>query len=94
MESLKTKVLVQTYKSAPDMRITGSNIWTGRKAHFHVNGKNQGYKIYMTNTGKSLSFYIKLKGINQYLINNNINIDRSVYRLDNLIGWYFENKLK
>lgn len=89
----KTEVLIQTYKSAPDMRITGSNIWTGKKAHFHVNGKNRGYKIYMTNTGGSLSFYIKLKGINHHLINNSINFDRSVYRLDNLVGWYFEEKL-
>jgi len=90
---MKTEIIVQTYEAAPDMRITGSNMWTGKKAHFHVNGKNQGYKIYMTNTGKFISFYIKLKGINNYLINDAMNFDSSVYRLDNLVGWYFEKSL-
>ena len=87
---MKTEVLVQTYQSAPDMRVTGSNIWTGKKAHFHVDGINKGYKIYMTNNGKYLSFYIKIKGKNHYLVNDTVNYDRSVYRLDNLVGWYFE----
>ena len=89
---MKTEILVQTYETAPDMRITGSNIWTGKKAHFHVDGKNKGYKIYMTNNLKSATFYIKLKGINHNLINDNMYHTSSVYRLDNLVGWYFEKK--
>jgi hypothetical protein len=85
---MKTEVLIQCYESAPDMRITGCNISTGMKAHFHVNGKNQGYKIYMTNTGKSCWFYIKRSGKNVALINYSDVGVSSVHRLLQLTNWY------
>lgn len=89
---MKQIVLIERFESCPDMRISGSNIYTGMKAFYHVRGKNQGYKIYMTNNDKSLSFYIKLKGVNHYLYNDH---DFSVghpSRLINLTDWYFETE--
>jgi len=86
---MKTEVLVQTYQSTPDMRVTGSNIWTGKKAHFHVDGINKGYKIYMTNNGKSCTLYIKLKGINIYLKNDRM-LSHTPFELSNFDGWYLD----
>ncbi len=86
----KQIVLVQIFKSCVDLRNTGSNLDTGMKAFFHVNGRNQGYKIYMTNTGKSITCYIKQKGVNKVLQNDLMVGSMSPYKLTQLVDWYFE----
>lgn len=90
LELVKKIVLIQIFESCPDLRMTGSNIYTGRKAFFHVNGRNQGYKIYMTNTGKSVDCYIKQNGRNVSLKNDALIGSMSPYRLENLVDWYIE----
>jgi hypothetical protein len=86
----RLNVLVETFESCPDLRIAGSNIYIGKKAAFHVKGKNQHYKIYMTNTGKSITYYIKLKGRNYILISDAITEDMQMtpYKLNSLEGWF------
>lgn len=86
----KTIVLVQIFESCPDLRITGSNIDTGMKAFFHVKGRNQGYKIYMTNTGKSVDCYIKQKGKNVTLQNDLMVGSMTPRKLTQLVDWYVE----
>lgn len=86
--NIKQSVLIQTYATCADLRLVGSNLSTGKKAHFHVRGKNQGYKIYMTNTGKSISCYIKLKGINHELFCDQLTGDMTPYSLINYVDWY------
>lgn len=86
----KKIVLVETFESAPDLRVTGSNIYTGKKASFHVKGRNQGYKIYMTNTGKSIQCYIKQKGRNVILKNDSMVGSMSLNKLNQLVDWYIE----
>ena len=88
MENKKI-VLIQIFASCTDLRITGSNLDTGMKAFFHVNGKNQGYKVYMTNTGKSIQCYIKQKGKNKILLNDNMVGSMSPNKLTQLVDWYF-----
>lgn len=87
---VKKDVLVQVFESCPDLRITGSNLYTGMKAFFHVKGRNQGYKIYMTNTEKSFSFYIKQKGKNVILKNHDIVGTLYPNKLIKFSGWYVE----
>lgn len=87
---IKKNVLIETFESCTDLRITGSNLDTGKKAFFHVRGKNQGYKIYMTNTGKSISLYIKQKGKNVPLKNDSMIGQFNPNKLIQLTDWYIE----
>lgn len=87
---IKQNVLIETFDSCTDLRVTGSNLNTGKKAFFHVRGKNQGYKIYMTNTGKSISLYIKLKGKNVPLKNDSMVGQFCPNKLIQLADWYIE----
>ena len=87
---IKQNVLIETFDSCTDLRVTGSNLNTGKKAFFHVRGKNQGYKIYMTNTGKSISLYIKLKGKNVPLKNDSMVGQFRPNKLIQLVDWYIE----
>lgn len=87
---IRQDVLIQTVASCTDLQVIGSNLDTGKKAHFHVKGKNQGYKIYMTNTGKSISCYIKLKGVNHELLCDHIIYNMTPYSLVNYVDWYIE----
>lgn len=61
---MKIEISVECIGSATDLRITGSNLSTGCNATYLENGKKRVNKIYMTNNGKSLGFYIKSKGKN------------------------------
>jgi hypothetical protein len=85
----KQIVLIETFGNCTDLRVIGSNLDTGMKAFFHVRGKNQGYKIYMTNSGNSVECYIKQKGINKMLCNDSMMGMMSPYNLINLTDWYF-----
>lgn len=84
----KKTVLIQVFDNCTDLRVTGSNLDTGMKAFFHVKGKNQGYKIYMSNNGSSISCYIKQKGINHSLQNDLMIGSMSPYKLTQLVDWY------
>ena len=64
---MKIEISVECHGSSTDLRITGSNLATGCKAVYLENGKKRTNKIYMTNTGKSLGFYVKNKGRNVML---------------------------
>lgn len=91
MTNLNKKiVLIQTFDSCTDLRITGNNLNTGKKAFFHVKGRNQGYKIYMNNNGKSIDLYIKQKGKNVHLKNDSMVGSLSPHKLDQLVDWYVE----
>ena len=83
-------VEIETVGNCTDLRIKGSNLDTGKRAIFHVNGKNQGYKIYMTNNGNCLHCYIKQKGKNKTLQNDQMIGRMSPFKLQNLVNWYFE----
>lgn len=86
----KIEVVIETYQSAPDMRITGNRIYTGKKAFFLLQGKSKRNMIYCTNTGNSVEFYIYIKG-KRHLVMNDLNYAcASVYRLDNLVGWFIQ----
>ena len=86
----KVEIVIETYQTAPDMRCTGSKIYTGKKAFFLLGGKTKRNKIYCTNTGKHFYSYIYING-KKYPLNHDLNFAVSnVYRLDNLVGWYIE----
>ncbi len=89
----KQNVIIETFGNCTDLRITGSNLDTGKKAFFHVRGKNQGYKIYMTNTGKSIDLYIKQKGKNVQLQNDTMVGHFHPNKLIQLTDWYIETWL-
>lgn len=89
-ELTKKIVLIQIFDSCTDLRITGSNLDTGMKAFFHVKGRNQGYKIYMSNTGKSIHCYIKQKGKNVILKNDLMVGSMTPRKLTKLVDWYVE----
>ena len=61
---MKIEISVECVSSGPDLRITGSNLPTGCNAVYLEDGKKRTNKIYMTNTGQSLTFYVKSKGKN------------------------------
>ena len=61
---MKIEISVERMGTATDLRIAGSNLATGCSAVYLENGKKRVNKIYMTNSGKSLGFYIKSKGKN------------------------------
>lgn len=86
---MKQLLIISEFEACTDLRIRGSNLSTGMKAFFfHVNGKSQGYKIYMTNNTTSISLYIKFKGVNHYLQNDLLVGLLSPYRLLNLVDWF------
>ena len=64
---MKIEISVECYGSSTDLRITGSNLPTGCSAVYLENGKKRTNKIYMSNTGGSLWFYVKNKGKNVLL---------------------------
>ncbi len=64
---MKIEISVECHGSSTDLRITGSNLTTGRKAVYLEAGKKRTNKIYMSNTGQSLRFYVKNKGRNVML---------------------------
>ncbi len=61
---MKIEISVECHGSSTDLRITGSNLSTGCSAVYLENGKKRTNKIYMSNDGKSLWFYVKNKGKN------------------------------
>lgn len=65
-------ISVERHSSGKDLRCTGSNLDTGCKAVFLLNDKKYTRKIYMTNSGKSLHFYIKWNGKNSLLENKEV----------------------
>ena len=64
---MKIEISVECHGSSADLRITGSNLATGCSAVYLENGKKRTNKIYMSNTGGSLWFYVKNKGKNVLL---------------------------
>lgn len=86
---MKIKISVEIVNSTPDLRQKGSNIFTGRRAVYLVNGKKRYNNIYMTNTGSSLWFYVKNKGINVALQSEDIIYNLHTHHLTNKL-WYIE----
>lgn len=64
---MKIEISVERIGNIADLRLIGSNLATGCKAVYIENGKKRTNKIYMTNTGNSLYFYIKNNGKNVIL---------------------------
>lgn len=89
MRTLKTKIVIETYQSQPDLRITGSKIYTGKKAVFLHEGKSKRLKIYSCNTGKSLTFYIVYKNKKHNVFNDDHPFSL-IYNHCNHVGWYIE----
>lgn len=61
---MKIEISVERIDTGTDLRIKGSNLATGFNAFYLENGKKRTNKIYMTNTGQNLHFYVKSKGKN------------------------------
>ena len=90
LNSVQTQVTPFQVDTTPDLRVLGSNINTGFKCKIKINGRIKNLVLYMTNTGKSLSFYIKLRGKNKYLFNDTIFRSYHLYDLNNSNQWYIE----
>lgn len=86
---MKIEISVERYESGSDLRITGSNLSTGCKAVYLVNGKKKTNKIYMTNDGHSLYFYIKNKGKNVTLQTEDVIYQLHTSNLTNNL-WFIE----
>ena len=86
---MKIEISVENVQSFADLRQTGSNIFTGCRAVYLVNGKKRFNNIYMTNNGKSLWFYVKNKGKNVALQSEDIIYNLHTYHLTNKL-WYIE----
>lgn len=91
INSVQTKVIPFRVDTVPDLRLLGSNIKTGFKCKININGKTKNFVLYMTNTGRSLSLYIKLKGKNKYLCNDTIFRSYHLNDLYNPHQWYIES---
>lgn len=88
-EPVQINANIVKVSSSDDLRVTGSNLNSGCKAQFEINGKTKNLKIYMTNAGRSVSFYVKLHGKNKPLFNDNC-YQYNIYNLENTTGWYLE----
>ena len=86
---MKIEISVKRYDSGADLRVTGSNLSTGCKAVYLVNGKKKTNKIYMTNTGNSLHFYIKSNGKNVTLQTEDVIYQLHTFNLTNNL-WFIE----
>lgn len=89
LDCIQTQVIPFKVGNSTDLRVTGSNLDTGYKGKVIINGKTKSFKVYMTNTGKSLSFYIKRHGKNKALLNDSV-YRNSLHELENPAGWYIE----
>ena len=90
-DSVQTEVIPFQVSTIPDLRMTGSNIKTGFKCKIIIDGKTKDLTLYMTNTGKSISLYIKVKGKRKNILNDNI---FRPYHLNDLLNpnqWYIES---
>ena len=89
---LKVNVVIETFDKCTDLRINGSNLKTGKKAVYIINGVKKTYNIYMTNSGASCYLYIKLKGVNHILQNDKMIGQMSPYKLCSqaVNDWYIE----
>lgn len=91
LDSVQTAVTPFQVSSLPDLRMTGNNIKTGFKCKIVIDGKVKNLTLYMTNTGKSISLYIKVKGKRKPLLNDYI---FRAYHLNDLLNphqWYIES---
>lgn len=88
-EPVQLNASIVKVSNSENLRVTGSNLNSGCKAKFEINGKTKNLKIYMTNTGRSVSFYVKLHGKNKPLFNDNC-YQCNTYNLENTKGWYLE----
>ena len=86
---MKIEISVERYDSGADLRVTGSNLSTGCKAVYLVNGKKKTNKIYMTNNGNSLYFYIKINGKNVTLQTEDVIYQLHTFNLTNNL-WFIE----
>ena len=84
----KRNLLIKTVSNCTDLRILGHNLNTGKKAFFSDSKTNQGYKVYMTNNGKSIVLYIKQKGKNVYLENDSLTGEMYPHKLKDLLDWF------
>ncbi len=96
MKVINQPLVIECVSSRCDLRTKGSNLHTGLNAYFHVRGRNVGYKVYRTSTELRTSYYIKQKGINCTIYNNNKKV--VVYRhsasaLVNSTGCYFDKEV-
>ena len=85
----KILISVERFTSGADLRSTGSNLSTGCKAVYIEDGKKKTNKIYMTNNGRSLHFYIKNEGKNVPLQYEDIIYHLHTYHLTNKL-WFIE----
>lgn len=86
---MKIQISIERIGNSADLRLTGSNLATGCKAVYLENGKKRTNKIYMTNTGSSLWFYIKNNGKNVTLQTKDIVYQLHTYNLTRNL-WFIE----
>lgn len=85
----KILISVERYAKSTDLRQTGSNLSTGCKAVYLINGKKKTNKIYMTNSVCNLYFYIKNKGKNVQLQTEDVIYHMHTYNLTANL-WFIE----
>lgn len=88
-EPVQINANIVKVSNSDDLRAIGSNLNSGCKAQFEIDGKTKNLKIYMTNTGRSVSFYVKFHGKNKPLFNDNC-YQCNTYNLENTKCWYLE----
>lgn len=85
----KILIAVERYTGGTDLRQTGGNLSTGCTAVYIENGKKKANKIYMTNTGSSLLFYIKSDGKNVLLQSEDVIYNLHTLHLTKKL-WFIE----
>jgi len=86
----KIKITLQESGWCTDLRINGRDLDAGYKVNYSLNGKLKSNKVYMHNSGRSITLYIKIKGKRVMLQNEEVIYNVSPYSLGIYKKWYIE----